>query len=247
VNVGWDIKTGFPRDQVMARFYANVDSRLRELWKHLREIAESHGFGRIELLPLKYSGAACARYFTKYLTKAVGSEKCLGEERCRLFGVWGGVRFVYPRFTFLSSRIIQRRKQWLAETLGFSDASELRHLSPHWWFHLGGALCEVVMPPEFYQVGEPGNLKWNNLGLNAFGQDWNAWPNQPEADQMLQSQFELFRQVGLLLFRDPRQALDFAMEKIALRVPKPTLQAFAGWKAQKQLFQHFEGGMELTT
>ena len=48
-------------------FYPNVDPRLRNLWKYLREKGESHGFGRIELLPLKYSGKACARYFAKYI------------------------------------------------------------------------------------------------------------------------------------------------------------------------------------
>src|SRR5258705_7019189 len=54
VNVGWDIKSGFPRKQVQDGFYANVDARLRELWKYLREKAESHGLGRVELLPLKH-------------------------------------------------------------------------------------------------------------------------------------------------------------------------------------------------
>src|SRR5437868_4371237 len=102
VNVGWDIKTTFPREQVARGFYANVDSRLRSIWKLLREAGEAHGFGRIELLPLKYSGAVCARYFTKYLTKSFGSNKLLGEEKCRLFSVWGGARFAHPKFTFVS-------------------------------------------------------------------------------------------------------------------------------------------------
>src|SRR5205807_5987434 len=110
VNVGWDIKTSFPRDQVVKGFYANVDSRLRKLWKHLREGAASRGLGRVELLPLKYSGAACAKYFTKYLTKAVASEKSAGDEKCRLFDGWGGARCVHSRFSFLSSRIVQRKK-----------------------------------------------------------------------------------------------------------------------------------------
>ena len=67
VNVGRDIWTGFPFDQVAKKFYANVDSELRKLWKHLRETAAAHGFGRTELLPLKHSGEACARYITDYL------------------------------------------------------------------------------------------------------------------------------------------------------------------------------------
>lgn len=62
VNVGWDIRTGFPFDQVARGFYANVDPRLRELWKRLRESTEKYGLGRTELLPIKGSGPGCARY-----------------------------------------------------------------------------------------------------------------------------------------------------------------------------------------
>jgi len=58
-------------------------------------------FGRIELLPLKHSGPACTYYLTKYLDKAFGTEKTDGEEKCRLFGIWGGVRFVHPEFRLL--------------------------------------------------------------------------------------------------------------------------------------------------
>jgi hypothetical protein len=213
VNVGWDIQTNFPREQVQRGFYANVNSNLRRVWKHLRGTAESHGFGRVELLPLKYSGAACARYFTKYLTKSLGSEKSFGEEKCRLFGVWGGVRFVHSRFTFLSSRIIQKRKQWLAEMLELADETHLaKSLGPHWWFHFGRALCEVIMPEDFYKVGPPENRKVDDLGGRSLARDWAAWPGEPSGDVMNRSQFNLFYDIGIHLFgRRSRQALQYAM------------------------------------
>jgi hypothetical protein len=242
VNVGWDIRTGFPRDQVHAGFYANADPRLRSLWKYLREKSQSHGLGRIELLPLKYSGAACARYFTKYLTKAVGSEKATGEEKCRLFGVWGGIRFVYPRFSFVSSRIIQKRKEWLAEALGYSCPGELKNLSSHWWFHFGKVLCEVVMPADFYKVGPADDRRWDQVGLSAIGRDWAAWETEPSEDLILRSQFNLLRDIGFFMFRDSRQALDFAMNRIALPGPKPTFNQFAEVGVQPHLFDYFEGG-----
>ena len=220
VNVGWDIKTGFPRDQVEQGFYANVDSRLRELWKWLREASASHRFGRIELLPLKYSGAVCARYFTKYLTKSFGSEKVFGEEKCRLFGVWGHVRFVHSRFSFLSSRMVQKRKQWLAEQLEYDDPSELKKLSAHWWFHFGKALCEVIMPDDFYKVGPPGNRQFDDLGLRALQADWAAWPGEPCEDLIQRSQFNLFYEIGLRLFGSrSRQALDYATYFMERRPP----------------------------
>ena len=221
VNVGWDIQTNFPRDQVQRRFYANVDPRLRELWKYLREKAESHGFGRVELLPLKYSGAACARYFTKYLTKALGSEKSLGEEKCRLFGVWGGVRFIRPRFTFCSSRIIQKRKRWLAEMLELPDETYLaKSLGQRWWFHFGKALCEVIMPEDFYKTGAPTDRQLDVLGLRALERDWAAWPGEPSPDMVTRSQFNLFYDIGVHLFgQNSRQALDYAMYFVERRNP----------------------------
>ena len=220
VNVGWDIKTNFPREQVLRGFYANVDPKVRELWKYLRDKATSHGFGRVELLPLNYSGDGCARYFTKYLTKALGSEKAAGEEKCRLFGVWGSVRFVHSRFTFLSSRIIQKRKQWLAEQLEYSDPSELKKLSPHWWFHFGKTLLEVIMPEDFYKVGPSDDRRFDDLGLRAFEHDWAAWNGEPSDDLMNRSEFNLFYDIGVHLFgRSSGQALNYAMYFVERRAP----------------------------
>ncbi len=224
VNVGWDIKTGFPREQVAKGFYANVDLKVRLLWKYLREKAIRHGFGRVELLPLNYSGAACAKYFTKYLIKAVASEKAAGDERCRLFGVWGRVRFVHPRFSFLTSRIVQKRKMWLAEALGLRSASEIpTMLGSHWWFHFGAALSEVIMPAKFYQVGPSENLRWDEIGLKAVARDWAAWPGTPSDDVMHRSQFNLFRDIGAHLYADRAEALRFALDRIAMPdTPKKT-------------------------
>ena len=213
VDVGWDIKTNFPRQQVQRGFYANVDPRLRQVWKYLREKAASHGFCRVELLPLKHRGAICARYFTKYLAKSLGSEKCSGEERCRLFGVWGGVRFAHSRFSFLTSRIVQKRKKWLAEMLELGDETKLSEaLGPHWWFHFGKALCEVIMPYDFYKVGPVANRQFDELGLRALEHDWAAWPGEPSSDIIERSQFNLFLDIGVHMFgRNSGQAMDYAM------------------------------------
>ena len=228
VNVGWDIKTDFPRDQVRLGFYANVDPRLRELWRYLRERARSHGFGRVELLPLNYSGAACASYFTKYLAKSLGSEKCSGEERCRLFGVWGGVRFAHSRFIFLRSRITQKRKQWLAEMLELPDQANLvTALGKHWWFHFGKALCEVIMPEDFYKVGPAEKRQLDDIGLRASEHDWAAWPGEPSDDLIQRSQFNLFYDIGVHFYgRNSKQAFEHAMYFMERRHPvAPVLTA----------------------
>ena len=80
--------------------------------------------------------------------------------------VWGGVRFAHPKFTFLSSRIVQKRKQWLAQVLELSDETRLAAaLGPHWWFHFSKSLSEVVLPVDFYKVGTPDNRVFDQLGL----------------------------------------------------------------------------------
>ena len=228
VYAGWDIRTTFPFDQVAKQFYANVDPRLRELWKRLRESAAVHGFGRTELLPLKHSGEACAYYLTSYLAAAFNSEKPAGEEKRRLFSVWGGIRFVYPRFTFLSSRIIQKRKQWLAEMLELPDETCIaKMLGQRWWFHFGKALCEVIMPEDFYKMGPPNDRRFDEVGLRALQHDWAAWPGELSEDLRMRSQFNLFHEIGTHLFgRNSGQALDYAMYFMERRpqvvpVPKP--------------------------
>ena len=154
VNVGFDIKTGFPFDQVRRSFSANVDPRIRELWKRLRKRGADYGFGRIELLPLKASGKACARYLTKYLAKAFGYTKSEGEEKCRLFGVWGGVRSVRSPFSSVNSRIMRKRKEWMAAEFDIADLDGFkRTFGLHWWFHLGSALRDVILPESITKSG----------------------------------------------------------------------------------------------
>ena len=200
VNVGWDIKTGFPFDQINAGFYANVDPRLRALWKELRERAAACGFGRIELLPLKHSGPACARYLTKYLGKAFSSEKAEGEEKCRLFGIWGGVRFVHSQFSFVSSRILRRKKAWLAGELQIADNDGFKALyGSHWWHFIGPALREVILPEDDYKIRINGELVWDKIGSWEYSQDILNFSGSLE-NRMMQSRFYLFLAVGKLLF-----------------------------------------------
>ena len=172
VDLGRDVRTEFPFDQVKRGLYANVDAGLRCIWKVLRQKASSHGFGRTELLPIRQNGSKCARYLTKYLGKAFGSEKTFGEEKCRLFGVWGGVRFVHSQFDWVSNRIIRKRKMWLAATAGVDGFEGFRALyGPRWSFVIGEALMKVILPVEFYQVKKVDRYEWDDLGWFVYQED----------------------------------------------------------------------------
>jgi hypothetical protein len=212
VNAGWDIKTGFPFDQVEDGFYANVPLPMRKLWKELRKMADAYGFGRTEFLPIRYSGSACARYLTKYLGKAFSTEKAEGEEKCRLFGVWGGVRFVHSQFSFVSSRIIRRKLAWLAGELRIADYEGFKALyGRHWWHFIGAALREVILPEDDYKIFVNGELVWDDIGFRTYSRDILRFSGSPD-DRMMQSHFYVFLAVGKLLFgrHEHAQAMHFA-------------------------------------
>jgi hypothetical protein len=101
VDVGFDIQTEFPFEDVKQGNYRNVKAELRRLWKRLREQAIRYGFGRTQLLPIdeqRGGVVAAVHYLTGYLSKSFSSEKLVGEEKSRLVGMWGlrGMDLAYP-------------------------------------------------------------------------------------------------------------------------------------------------------
>jgi hypothetical protein len=72
------------------------------------------------------------------------------------------------------------------------------------------------MPEDFYKVGPVENRQLDELGLRALEHDWAAWPGEPSDDLMKRSQFNLFYDIGIHLFRrSSRDALDYAMNFMA--------------------------------
>ena len=218
VDVGFDCQTGFPFAEVEKRRYGAVDARMRALWKTLREAAPRYGIGRTELLPIRTRGEACATYLVKYLEKARSTQKLEGEEKCRLFGVWGGRRFLSGAFSKASSRIVRKRKAWLASELGVSDLQGFKTLlGEHWWHYCRVALMSVCMPKAFYKVrGADGVLGFDALGDFAYGRNLSEIPEDDIEDGITASHFNLWRAVGLCLHRgDEGKATAFALSRVA--------------------------------
>jgi len=103
--------------------------------------------------------------------------------------------------------------------LELPDETDLaKSLGPRWWFHFGKALCEVIMPEDFYKVGRPGDLHFDDLGLKALARDWAAWPGEASDDVVDRSVLNLFHEIGLRLFgRSSGQALKYSMYFVAQR------------------------------
>lgn len=220
VDLGRDIKTGFPFDQVSRGFYANVDAELRSVWKELRAKAERYSFGRTELLPIKSNGEGFSLYVTKYLGKALGSDKSEGEEKCRLFGIWGGVRFVYSKFDWVSNRILRKRKAWLAVDSGLQNEEEFRQMfGMHWWRFLGNELMNVIMPIEYYQIRRNGELVFDELGRWHYENDLQRLDGIESAQaRITHSRFLLYCAHGMMLYGNRVRALEYAMRRIGFEI-----------------------------
>jgi hypothetical protein len=216
VNVGRDIRSDFPFDQVNSRFYANVDPALRKIWKDLREKAVKYGFGRTELLPIKHNSSGCARYLTKYLTKALPSEKAFGEEQCRLFGIWGGVRFVYSNFDWVSNRIWRKRKLWLASTVQCDDVAGFNGLyGPRWLAVIREALCKVILPAEYYQMITREGYEWDDLGRRAYHENLARYPEFDSDDaRCRQSVIDFHYAEGIIFGFAEEKAKRYAINRI---------------------------------
>ena len=75
-----------------------------------------------------------------------------------------------------------------------------KSLGPHWWFHFGQALGEVVMPADFYKVGPPDDRRFDDLGLRALEHDWAVWPGESSERLMQRSQFQFCFTISASIF-----------------------------------------------
>ena len=218
VDLGFDFRPEFPFEEVARRNYRNVDGRVRDLWKQLREKAPRYGFGRTELLPIKSNSEWAIKYLTSYLGKALLSEKTIGEEKARLFGMWGCVRSAYSRFDWVSGRIVRKKKAWLgwAHGLEGEDAFSQRY-GNRWWFRLGEALMRVILPEEWYQLRRGGGLEWDDVGRQAYQSDLERYGDLDSVEsRRRQSRLDFFLAEAEWIGCDSTlQAMSYAMETVA--------------------------------
>jgi hypothetical protein len=94
-----DIRTGFDFNGIARHDYRSASPALRTEWDFWRGSAALYGFGRTELLPIKSTDVAIARYVGKYISKHVAAR----EERdkgIRLVEYSRGARMASTRYQF---------------------------------------------------------------------------------------------------------------------------------------------------
>lgn len=110
VALGFDIRTGFDFEAVSRSDYKSANKRLRLEWSHWRKTAPAYGFGRTELMPIKSTTEAIARYVGKYISKHIDSRQ-IEDRGVRLVRYSQGVRAGTVRFQFHSPGSVEWRRK----------------------------------------------------------------------------------------------------------------------------------------
>lgn len=102
VVLNQDIRSGVDFDQFALGNYSSASVRLKLEWRFWRETAKKYGFGRTELLPIKSTVEAMAKYVGKYISKHI-SERLEEDKGVRLVRYSEGARAGTTRFQFHSN------------------------------------------------------------------------------------------------------------------------------------------------
>lgn len=99
VVMPFDIRAGVDFDELAKGVYQSASSQLRSEWAFWRKTAKGYGFGRTELLPVKSTIEAMAKYVGKYISKHIES-RTEEDKGVRLVRYSNGARVGTTRFMF---------------------------------------------------------------------------------------------------------------------------------------------------
>ncbi len=171
IRTGTDIETltNYKLPYWMRRGKHLRNEALAAEWQALRQIACKYRFGRIELLPIKKTGEALARYLAGYLSKAYRlippqkrhqpesdeevEEKTPQPKRYRLIRFSRGVSRLFSiRFSVrsLGNLIYRTRLKMAAFMLHFENYSDFAdYFGPRWNYYLGDLIAAIPIPMIF--------------------------------------------------------------------------------------------------
>lgn len=116
-----DIRTGFDFAAIKANDYRSAGKFLRDEWAFWRRTARRYGFGRTELLPVRSSSEAVARYVGKYISKN-HQQRQERDRHVRLVEYSGGARMAVTRFAWCT----ENAAQWRAKVATFAGIAAAR-------------------------------------------------------------------------------------------------------------------------
>jgi len=122
VHVGSDIRSGVDFAALADRDYRSAGPALRSEWAFWRKTARSYGFGRTELLPVRTSLQAMAKYLGKYIAKHIEVRQA-DDKGVRLVRYGRGVRAGTTRFQFQSDG----SREWRRKVATFAAIVQAQH------------------------------------------------------------------------------------------------------------------------
>jgi hypothetical protein len=111
-----DIRTGFDFEAVKANDYRSAGKFLRDEWAFWRRTARLYRFGRTELLPVRSSSEAVARYVGKYISKN-HEQRSARDANVRLVEYSRGARMAVTRFAWNTDNAAE----WRGKLQTFAD------------------------------------------------------------------------------------------------------------------------------
>lgn len=159
VDVRVDIRTGFdfemyqkamdlkdqgqPYRHIERQAFRTANKELRNLWATFRQICPIYGFGRHELLPIRTTAAAAAKYVGKYVGKHQDSR--LEEDKgARTYARSQGQTGVNCRIAWNSAggKEWRRKLAQFADKQGCADLDAIKEkFGPRWAYYL----CDVII------------------------------------------------------------------------------------------------------
>jgi hypothetical protein len=153
IRTGTDVETltNYKLPYWMRRGKHLRNDALAAEWLALRQIACKYRFGRIELVPVKKTGEAVARYLAGYLSKSFEMVPAGRKSRLVRFSRGMSKRF---NMTFsiwsLGNLIYRTRLKMAADMLHFRDYGDFADFfGPRWNYYIGDIIAAVPVPMKF--------------------------------------------------------------------------------------------------
>ena len=122
VALSFDIRTGFDFPAIARQDYSSASAALRSEWAFWRSTARKYRFGRTELLPVKSTIEAMAKYVGKYISKHIEA-RSPEDKGVRLVRYSKGARAGTTRFQFQS----QGSTEWRRKVATFAQIVQDSH------------------------------------------------------------------------------------------------------------------------
>ena len=209
IRTGTDIETltNYKLPYWMRRGKHLRNEALGAEWHFLREICCRYRFGRVELLPIKKTGAALAHYLANYLTKSF--RLIPPGQKSRLVrlsrGVSSRITMKFSPVT-LGNLIYRTRLKIAASMLHFQDYGDFAdYFGPRWNYYIGDNIADIPVPTEFkegwFEMGLAADIL-NSYAKNAAG--YADDDGKIKLAAVERSLWRKFRELALDEWNDPR-------------------------------------------